>query len=399
MASFDYTALDARGRTRSGLITAASERAARAALQERRLAPVQVRPSTRPEATSLFDRFTAKDLTLVTRQLATLISVSPLEEALRTVGAQAEKPAVRRVLTGVHAGVVEGFRLSDAMGRQERAFPPFYRAMTAAGESSGALPVVLEQLADLLERDQQVRGKMLTALVYPAALSATAVVVIIALMTFVVPKVVEQFESMGRALPLLTRIVVGVSAAMANWGWLMLLVLALAVLAFGRALRNAGFRRRVDAAVLRTPFVGRIVRDVHAARLARTLSIMTASGLPLVEGLVLTARTVGNTVLRAATEGMASDIREGASLSASMRRAGVFPPILLHMTASGESSGRLPLLLERAGDYLEREFNTFTSVALSLLEPAIIVVLGAVVAAIVLSILLPILEFNSLVAS
>jgi general secretion pathway protein F len=292
--------------------------------------------------------------------------------------------------------VLEGFRLSDAMGRQGNAFPPLYRAMVAAGEGSGSLPEILERLADLLERDQQVRGKVVTALVYPAMLAATALIVVVALMTFVVPKVVDQFDDMGQRLPLLTRGVIVISDVMRGYGWLILLLMAVGALAFAQAMRRPAFRLRYDRWLLSLPVLGKLIRDVHAARLARTLSTMIASGLPVLEGLVITARTVHNQVLRQATEGMAASIREGGSLSAALKRAGVFPPILLYMAASGESSGRLGVMLSRAAEYLEREFNTFTAVALSLLEPVIIIVMGGVVALIVLSILLPILQINTL---
>ncbi len=404
MSSFEYTALDADGRSRRGVVSAPSEREARAELQGRRLVPVSLTPAgARKDASSragLFaPRLSVKDLALVTRQLATLISVTPLEEALRTIALQADRPVVRDVLLATHAAVLEGFRLSDAMGRQSRSFPALYRAMVAAGESSGALPSILERLADLLETDQQARGKVITALVYPATLALTAVAVIIALMTFVVPKVVDQFTSMGQTLPLLTRLVIGLSHALRDWGWLMALVTVVGGLAFLRALRNPQFRLRVDGAVLSSPVVGRLLRNLHAARLSRTLATMIAGGLPLLEGLIITAPTVRNRVLRGATEQMVATIREGGSLSTAMRRADVFPPLLVHMAASGESSGRVELMLSRAADYLEREFNTYTAVALSLLEPAIIVVMGAVVALIVLSILLPILQINTMALS
>ena len=400
MASFEYSALDVQGRSRDGVIDAGSAADARRLLEGRRLLPVRVEPATAraEQASRSRGRFSGKDLTLLTRQLATLVAVAPLEEALRTIGSQSERAPVRRVVMATHARVVEGFRLSDAMAREPRAFPPLYRAMVAAGEGTGALPAILERLADLHERDQQVRGKLVSALVYPAALAVTAVLVVIALMVFVVPKVVEQFESMGRELPLLTRIVIGVSDALVAW-WLPLLVL-LAALAFAttRLLRRPALRRHFDAALLRLPLLGRLLRDVHAARMARTLATMSDSGLPLIEGLAITARTVGNTVLREATESMVEVIREGGSLSSAMKRAAVFPPTLLYMATSGEDSGRLAPMLDRAADYLEREFNTFTTAAMSLLEPLIIIVLGAMVAVIVLAILLPILQFNALVA-
>jgi general secretion pathway protein F len=284
------------------------------------------------------------------------------------------------------------------MTRQGRAFPPLYRAMVAAGESSGSLPEILERLADLQEREQQVRAKVTTALVYPAMLALVAVVVVVALMTFVVPKVVDQFADMGQTLPLLTRVVIFISELMRNAGWAVLLALAAGGAAFARALTRPAFRLKVDRAVLRLPLVGRLVRDLNAARLARTLATMTASGLPVLEGLIITARTVENRVLRGAIEDMAASITEGGSLSAAMRRTDVFPPILIYMTQSGENSGRLEVMLSRAADYLQREFDTFTAVALSLLEPAIIILMGGVVATIVLSILLPILQINNLAA-
>jgi general secretion pathway protein F len=402
MAAFDYVAVDAAGRTVSGAVTAPDETAARGRLTKRRLMPLELTPARiapraeRATGSGRGDRLNAKTLALTTRQLATLISVSPMEEALRTLALQADRPVVRRVLEGVHAGVMEGRRLSDAMALQGQAFPPLYRAMVSAGEQSGALQPILERLADGLERDQQVRGKVITAVVYPSVLAVVALGVIAILMTFVVPKVVDQFESMNQTLPLLTRLVIGVSDLMRNWGWLFLILLAGLIAAGVVARRRPEIRLRIDQAMLRLPVVGRLTRDLHGARMARTLSTMIAAGLPVLEGLTITARTVSNMALRKATESMSEAVREGGGLSAAMRRADVFPPLLVYMTASGESSGRLEPMLERAADYLEREFATFTAVMLSLLEPAIIVVMGGVVAMIILSILLPILQINTL---
>lgn len=400
MAAFDYTAVDAGGRTVTGALDAADEAAARALLDRRKLMPLKLAPAHRSERKAAVAtgpaRLNARALALTTRQLATLIAVTPVEEALCTLTAQAEQPRTRQVLSKVHAGVLEGRRLAEAMAAEPRAFPPLYRAMVAAGESSGALQPILERLADGLEREQQVRGKVVTALVYPLVLAVVALGVIAALMTFVVPKVVDQFDSMGQTLPLLTRIVIALSDAMRVGGWAVLLVLGLGAVGFTAAMRNPAFRLRIDTAILTLPVIGRLTRDLHGARMARTLATMTASGLPVLEGLTITARTVHNRRLRLATEAMADAVREGGGLSAAMRRADVFPPILVTMTASGENSGRLEPMLERAADYLEREFSTFTAVMLSLLEPAIIVVMGGVVALIVLSILLPILQINTL---
>jgi general secretion pathway protein F len=268
--------------------------------------------------------------------------------------------------------------------------------MVAAGEGSGTLPQILERLADLLERQAQVRSKVTSALAYPIILAIVASFVVMALMVFVVPRVVEQFEDVGQELPFLTRAVIALSDVMANWWWAMLIALAALILLFGRALQDEALRLRFDRSLLRLPLIGRLLRDLHAARMARTLSTMVASRLPLLEGLKLTTQTVHNRALRQASGDITEAIRTGGSLSVALRRAGVFPPLLVYLAASGEASGKLDIMLERAADYLEREFDTFTATALSLLEPAIIVFMGAIVALIVLSILLPILQLDTL---
>lgn len=400
MAAFEYLALDLAGKERTGSLAADNEDDARARLARRNLSAVRLQPSTsaaKSEGAGLFGvRLSVKALTLVTRQLATLVSVAPLEEALRTIAVQAEDRPTRQVLTAVHVAVLEGYRLSEAMARRKESFPALYRAMIASGEGVGALPAILERLADLLERQESVRGKVIGALVYPAMLCVTAIVVVISLMIFVVPKLVEQFDTIGQALPLLTRIVIGISDFLRMFGIYGLAAGAIGIVVFAQALRAQGFRAGVDRVILGLPLIGRLTRDLHAARLARTLASMTASGLPILEGLMITARTVDNQVLKGAVTDMANAIREGGSLSTAMKRTKVFPAILVYMTASGENSGKLESMLERAADYLEREFNTFTSAALALLEPVIIVIMGGVVALIVLSILLPILQLNTL---
>jgi general secretion pathway protein F len=403
MPEFAYVGLDTAGRERRGQVRAETSEAARDQLVRRKLYVVRIEATEGSEAPPLLSRglflrrrLGVKQLTLFTRQLATLIQVTPLEEALRTVSRQAEREEVRRVLGAVHAGVVEGRRLSEAMAREPASFPPLYRAMVAAGEGSGTLPPILERLANLLERQAQVRSKVLSTLAYPIILACVAAFVVFALMIFVVPKVVEQFQDIGQTLPLLTRIVIALSNFLASWWWALLLLLAAAVLIAGRALKDEGIRMKFDRMLLRLPLIGRLIRDLHAARLARTLSTMVSSRLPLLEGLKLTTGTVHNRVLRAASADIAESVRTGGSLSGALKRAGIFPPLLVYLAASGEASGRLDVMLERAADYLDREFDTFTTTALSLLEPAIIIVMGAIVALIVLSILLPILQLDTL---
>ena len=403
MSDYDYLALDTSGRERRGSVRAATQEDARARLSARKLYVVRMEASTGAAPPPLLSggfrfrkKLTAKQLTLFTRQIATLVQVSPIEEALRTIARQSEQEQVQRILLSVHGAVLEGRRLSEAMAREPASVPPLYRAMVSAGESSGTLPHILERLANLLERQAQVRGKVLSALAYPIVLSIVATFVVFSLMVFVVPKVVEQFEDVGQQLPLLTRIVIALSEFLANWWWALGLALAAAVLLAGRALRDEGLRLRFDARLLRLPLLGRLLRDLHAARMARTLSTMIASRLPLLEGLKLTTQTMHNRALRAASADITESIRTGGSLSAALRRAAIFPPLLVYLAASGEASGKLDLMLERAADYLEREFDSFTATALSLLEPAIIVIMGGIVALIVLSILLPILQLDTL---
>jgi general secretion pathway protein F len=402
MADFDYIAIDPAGKERKGSVKGESIDDARVKLDARKLFIVRLEPGTvevarkRSGMALRSPRLSPKELTLFTRQLATLTEVSPLEESLRTIGRQSEQDHVRAIVGKVHAGVMEGRRLADAMGAEPKSFPPLYRAMISAGESSGSLPTIMERLSDLMERQAVMRSKVLTAIAYPSVLATFAVFVVSALMIFVVPKVVEQFDTVGQKLPFLTRMVMAISAFLAGYWWLLLILIALAGVGFWRAMKHEGFRYRFDAMMLGLPVLGRLIRDLHAARMARTLSTMVASRLPLLEGLTLTAHTVHNRVLRRASDDIVEAIRGGGSLSAALKRAGVFPPLLVYLTASGESAGRLDTMLERAAEYLEREFDAFTSTALAMLEPIIIILMGGIVAVIILSILLPILQLQSL---
>jgi general secretion pathway protein F len=399
MPDFVYSAIDMAGRQRSGRISAASSEAARADLLAKKLFVTRVDvAASRASVIGSGQRLNVKQLTLFTRQVATLMTVAPLEETLRTIMQQAEEKHVRRILGRVHGGVIEGRRLSAAMALEPASFPPLYRAMVAAGETAGSLPEILERLADLQERQAAVRGKVLTAIAYPVALALVATLVVIALMVFVVPKVVEQFEDIGQTLPFLTRAVIGISDFLVSWWWLLLALIVGGGLLFGRALQDEAFRLRFDTWLLGLPMVGRLLRDLYAARLARTLATMVASRLPIIEGLALVTPTIQNRALRRASEEIVTNIREGGSLSAGLRNSGMFPPLLVYMAAGGESSGQLDQMLERAADYLEREFDSFTATVLSLLEPGVIIVMGGVVAAIVLSILLPILQLDTLAA-
>lgn len=401
MAAFEYEALDKAGRKTRGVISADTARLARRELKRKRLVPIRLEAAAARRATGArrlsLSRFTPRDLSLVTRQLSTLLDAgAPVEEALQTIASQSEKQTVKKTLLSVRAAVMEGYKLSDALGQAGGAFSPLYRSMVAAGEAAGSLGPVLGRLAEYLEKQQKMRGKVQTALTYPAFLALTALGVVIALMTFVVPKVVEQFDTLGQELPALTVAMIWASDALRQFGPFALIAIAGGGLAFAHGLRSEGSRRRVDRAVLKLPVIGRLVREMQAARLARTLSTLVSSGVPVVEGLAAARDTVRNTALRDALSQTVTLVREGASLAKALRRADAFPPLVVYMAAVGENSGRLDTMLAKAADYLESEFEAVTQAALSLLEPTIIIVMGAMVTVIVLAILMPILQLNTL---
>lgn len=401
MPEFAYQVIDTLGRDIKGKIYAADDEAARAALANKsyyvvKLDSAAARQSVLTGLQRRRRRLSAKQLTLFTRQFSSLIQVSPLEEAIRTISRQSEQAHVRDILGNVHTGVVEGQRLSEAMRREASSFPALYRAMIAAGEGAGTLSLISERFASLLERQAEMRGKIIGALAYPAVLSLVAILVVMGLMVSVVPRVVEQFDNVDQQLPLLTRIVIGLSTFLASYWWVLLLVIMAFAMLFWRALQQPQFRLFVDRNMLAIPVIGKLLRNLHAARMARTLSTMVASRLPLLEGLRLTGGTIRNKLLLQANHDIVEAVRSGGSLSGAMRASGVFPPLLVYLTASGESAGQLELMLERASEYLEREFDNFTSAALSLLEPLIIVAMGGVVAIIILAILLPILQLQNL---
>ncbi|MEM9750964.1 MAG: type II secretion system F family protein, partial [Pseudomonadota bacterium] len=310
MAAFEYVALDTGGKRTKGVITAETARLARKELLRRKLTPLQLSVSGRARRAGDAEgkaqgglgslqlgggALPSKDVALITRQLATLIRAgSPVEEALRAVAGQAEKPALRRVMHGVRDSVTEGYRLSEALRSERKAFTPLYRSMVGAGEASGDLGAVLERLADYLEKAQTMRRKITSALIYPAALAVTALSVIVALMVFVVPRVVEQFDSIGQELPGLTLAMIAISSFLRDFGLYLLIALIIGGAAGARALRNPKVRRRFDGALLATPFIGKLVRSVNAARFGRTLSTLIESGAPVLESLDAAKTTVSN---------------------------------------------------------------------------------------------------------
>jgi len=404
MPAFEYTALDSSGREKRGVIEGDSPRAARQQLRTKGFDPLAINQvkerGDKSASRSIFSRgFSSTDLALFTRQLSTLVrSGTPLEEALRTVGNHTEKPRVKRTIMGVRSRVTEGYSLEKAMSEFPSAFPEMYRATIAAGEKSGYLDSVLDRLADYTETKQETTQSVVGALVYPLALLLIALIVVVVLVVVVVPKVVGIFADQGQELPFLTKLLISTSEFLASYGIFILVALVVGILLFGRAMRSETFRNQVHKYLLRMPIVGRLTRGVNTARFSRTLSIMTASGVPVLDSLRIAAEVIMNRPMRQAVQEAAVSISEGANIHTSLERSGHFPPMTLHLIASGEQSGNLEQMLDRAASQQERELNTVMNTSLKLLEPIIIVGMGIMVLGIVMAILMPIFNLNQLVA-
>jgi general secretion pathway protein F len=401
MPSFEYEALDAGGRAKKGVVNADNPRLARQELRRLSLTPVSISAPREAQGAGPGAKAPARlnpnDLVIMTRQLSVLVgAATPLEEALNAVALQTEKPGVRKRMLGVRERVLEGWRFGDALGEDKKSFPDLYRAVVAAGEQSGDLSGVLDRLATMLEKNRSMMNKAIASLIYPAALALVAAGVITALMVGVVPKIVEQFQTFDAELPFVTRLVIGVSGFLANYGLLLLASIALGGVAFWQAMKAPAFRKSFDAWSLKIPVLGKLLRGLDGARFARTLATLFAGGAPLLDSLRGASRTVGNAHMREKLEIVIGQVREGASMAASLKRAGVLPPMMTHMVAAGERAGAVPLMLDKAAAQLEEEFDTASTVALRLLEPMIIVGMGGVVMLIVVAIMLPILRLNSL---
>ncbi len=405
MARYDYLAVDVDGHERHGGIDAANEHAARAALAGRKLVPVQIRAAggegaKRGAAGSLpaaRGSLKHKDRMLVTRQLAALVGASvTVDETLGIVAQQQENAVVRRIVMDVRNGIQEGMRLADALGRHKTSFSGAYRAAVAGGERSGNLGVVLTRLADHLAREHALRSKITTAMVYPAALLMVATAVVTSLMIFVVPALVDQFKAFEGRLPFLTTVLIATSNLISGYWPLLLLGLFGIVVAIRMALATEPVRMTVDKLLLRLPVIGKWVRNVNASRFVRSVSMLNASGLPVLESVRIAKDSVPNRAMAKAVAAMGDRIEEGEPLSSALRQSALMPPMVIYMAVGGENSGELPAMLEKASEQLDQDFESFLQAALSLVEPAIIVLMGGIVASIVLAIMLPILQLNQL---
>ncbi|MES2338853.1 MAG: type II secretion system F family protein [Pseudomonadota bacterium] len=405
MTAYAYRAADRAGVTKRGVIEASSAPAARAMLREQALLPLSVEPAGEKGASfgsitlPRFNRgVNPRQLATMTRQIATLVgSDIPVEEALRLVASQSEARAVSSLLLDVRGSILDGRSFAAALANHPKAFPEFYRASVAAGESSGRLSHVLNHLAHFVETRHANGQKLQLAMLYPALLATVSVAIMVLLMIYVVPDIVRVFVSRGADLPFLTRALIAISSFLQNWGLALLLAILVGGFLFGRWTRVAANRLKLDRMFAETRPFRRLSRQVNAARFAGSLATLVESAVPLVEALHAAAAVTPNLHIRARALTVAARVREGLSLRAAMTEAAVFPSMLTAIVASGESSGKLAPALNRASSELERELDALVATLVALVEPMVLLLMGGLVLMMVLAILLPIINLNNLV--
>ncbi len=404
MAAFEFTALDDTGRERKGVLDGDVSRQIRQQLRDKGWTPLTVTEVRQKENKQSGQKFSLKrgikstDLALITRQFATLVRAGlSVEEALSAVSKQSQQPRLRNMLMAVRSRVMEGHTLATALADFPHAFSDLYRSTVSAGEQSGHLDMVLERLADYTESRQAMQQKMTLALIYPIMISIVAVVVITALLAYVVPQVVQVFENTGQELPILTVIMISLSDLIREYGLIFLILLVLAVFIITSLLRKPGPKQQYHRLLLKLPLISSLVRGFNSSRFARTFSILTASSVPVLEGLRISSSVISNIPMRTAVEDAATMVKEGAPIHTALERSGYFPPMTVQLIASGENSGRLEEMLERAADSQEKEMESTVATLVGLFEPFMILFMGVMVLLIVLAILLPIFDLNQLV--
>lgn len=402
MSAFEYTALDVSGHKLKGVLEGDAPRQIRQQLRDKGLTPLTVdevsQRKTNGEKKKFMRGISSTELAVFTRQLATLVgSGMPLEETLEAVGKQTENPRMQSTIAAVRSRIKEGHSLADALADFPVIFPELYRSTVAAGEQTGHLDVVLSRLADYTENRQMLLQSISQALIYPAVLTLTALAVVALLLGYVVPQVVQVFTDLGQTLPWLTRALIATSDIVQDYAWLMILTVVAGVFAWRNALQQEAFRRRYHAWLLKLPLIAKLVRGVNTARFARTFSILTASGVPVLDGLRISANVMANLPMREAVLEASLRVREGSTVQKALEVSNYFPPLVLHLIGSGESSGKLEDMLERAAQNQERDLENRISTLMKIFEPAMILIMGVIVLVIVLAILLPIFDLNQLV--
>lgn len=402
MPAFRYEAADAAGKTDKGVIEADSARQARTLLRARGLTPLLVdalgAQAAKRGGSGFGKRLSAQENALVTRQLASLLIAGlPLDEALAALADQAERAYVGELLAAIRAEVVGGSSLSVALAQHPKDFPDIYRALVSAGEHSGNLGLVLSRLADYIESRNALTSKIKLAFTYPAIVTVVAFAIVIFLLSYVVPQVVSVFANTKQKLPTLTIIMLWLSDFVRNWGWLTAIVLAAIGVVVRNLLKQPALRLAWHKWLLTAPLFGKLVRGYNTARFASTLAILTSAGVPILRGLQAAGETLNNVALKTNVEDASTRVREGTSLARALAAQNQFPPVLVHLIRSGEATGNLPAMLERAAQGEAQELERRTLFLTGLLEPALILTMGVVVLLIVLAVLMPIIEINQLV--
>jgi general secretion pathway protein F len=413
MAAFSYTALNPSGKTVKGVMEGDSERQVRSQLRSQQLKPLTVattrekkseaKTKSAGSSESFFGGFfkpslNIKERALVTRQLASLLqSGLPLDESLNTAAKQSTRESTQSILYSIRSRVLEGHSLAQAFGEHPKSFDTMYRSMVKAGESSGYLGQVLEQLAEYIERSQHTANKLKMAMIYPMVLLFVSISVVAVLMVFVVPDLVGMFQNNGRSLPLVTEILIAISDTLSNYGLIILLAIIAGVVGFNYALRDPGRLRLWHKFLLRIPVVKNIILLADSSRFAATLSLLVESGVPLLTALRIATQVINNTQLQHACKDVSKTVQEGGALNKALRQAGWFPPLLVQMTASGEINGTLDKQLKHCATNQERELEMALTTTMGIFEPAIVVLMGGMIAFIMMAILLPIFELNKMV--
>lgn len=410
MAAFEYIALDAKGKEKRGVIEADTSRQARQLLRDQNLTPLQMENTKASErkssktASSLHQvkflqrGINSTELALLTRQLATLVQAAlPLEESLSAVANQSDKPRIKSMMYAIRSKVMEGHTLAAGLADFPKVFSPLFCATIDAGEKSGHLDTVLERLADYTETRQELQSKVSQAMIYPAFLTGFAVLIVGFLMAYVVPQVVAVFEDIGEELPGLTLGLISISDFVVNFGVYAIFMLIALIIGLKVLLQQPRYQERYHRLLLRLPLIQKLVRGLNTAQFTRTFSILSGSGVAVLEAMKISAQVVSNLPLRNAVLEATDRVREGSGISKSLASSRLFPPITLQLIASGENSGKLDEMLHRASTQLEREQVTLIAFIVGIMEPLIISVMGLMVLLIVLGILLPIFDLNQLV--
>lgn len=404
MPAFEYTALNSKGKQQKGVMEGDNARQVRQRLKEKSLIPIHIVETKIKEQKKSAQSFSFKKgistnaLALLTRQLSTLVQAGmPLEECLKAVSEQTEAVRIRNMLMSVRSRVVEGYTLSDSFSEYPHVFDEMFCSMVSAGEKSGHLDTVLDRLADYAENRQRMKSKLQQAMIYPTMLTLIAICVVAFLLATVVPDIIEQFVHMGQGLPAVTEVLLAMSNFVQHWGLAVIVIIFFAISLLKWGLRKRAFRLRWDKQILSVPVIGKVAKGLNTSRFARTLAICTSSAIPLLEGMKVAADVMSNQWFKEQVIEASLRVREGESLKSSLDHTQLFPPMMLHMIASGERSGELEPMLTRAADNQDRDFESLVAMALGVFEPLLIVAMAGVVLFIVVATLMPIIELNNMV--